>query len=238
MNQFDPDEKSSGTVHPSERDGQQQITKPSKLAVIAAEPPDTIHVGAGGKLEVPREDFDVDLDDGAELDLHELQAKKIRKPGRREWIALSLGSELPTRLLLHKQRPDSIETEYYFIDKALRGPIHDELKDVRVFAYYSFKAKAFALLIVHVTLQNSWYESISQLLKQPADFFKTNAIRIIPDKPNSRYRVRSKPLPTDVTWPTKSTGELLAEALGADHMITSPDHEIYRELIEGVEINP
>jgi hypothetical protein len=50
---------------------------------VEAEVSDQILVGAGGKLEVPREDPDVDLDDGAELDLLNLQAKKIRKSGRR-----------------------------------------------------------------------------------------------------------------------------------------------------------
>src|SRR5690349_8271475 len=39
------------------------------LPRIEPEPDDTIHVAAGGKLVVPREDHDADLDDGAELDL-------------------------------------------------------------------------------------------------------------------------------------------------------------------------
>jgi hypothetical protein len=31
-------------------------------------------------------------------------------------------------------------------------------------------------------------------------------------------------------------GELLAEALGGDRFITSPDHPIYRDLVEGTEL--
>jgi hypothetical protein len=204
---------------------------------IEPEVSDVIQVGAGGKLEVPREDLDVDLDDGTEIDLVNLQAKRIRKPGRREWIILHRGSELPTRMLLSKPRPDAIETDYYYIDKSLRGPIRDELKDVRVFTYYSLKAKEFALWIVNVTLDNSWYESLAQLFKQPGDFFTRYAIRVISDKDKGRYRVRYTPRSGEIVWPTKTTGELLAEALGSEHFIGSTDHPIYRELIEGTELD-
>ena len=47
-------------------------------------PPKPIVVGGGGKLVVPREDITRNVDIGEELDLKDLQAKKIRKPGRRE----------------------------------------------------------------------------------------------------------------------------------------------------------
>ena len=48
----------------------------------------------------------------------------------------------------------------------------------------------------------------------PLELFEArNAIRVSSDKPNSRYRVRYKPLPFDVAWPEKETGELLGEAL-------------------------
>jgi len=214
--------------------------KTSKVSGVAPpiepEVSEVIQVGAGGKLEVPREDIDLDLDDGAELDLANLQAIKIRKPGRREWIAINLGLELPVRMLLHKPRPDAIDTEYFYVDKALRGLIHDELKEVRVFPYYSLKPKSFALWIINVTLENSWYESLAQLLKQPPEFFRNHAIRVISDKPNGRYRARFKPMPCEIIWPTENTGKLLAEALGSGHMISSADHPFYRELIEGTEL--
>lgn len=198
---------------------------------------DQIHPGAGDKLYVPREDIDSDLDADDELDVASMMPKKIRKPGRREWIALSIASELPTRLLLHKEQPDAIEVHHYFVDRHLRGPIVDELKEVRVFVYYSFQTNTHGLLLLNVTIDNPWYESAQALLRQPAEFFAENAIRIIPDKKNSRYRVRRKPMPSSVAWPEQSTGELLGEALGPDRFITSADHPIYRDLIDGTELD-
>jgi hypothetical protein len=206
------------------------------LRVIERELAGTINVGAGGILAVPREDLDADSFAGEDLDLAAGQPKKIRRPDRREFIALSLASEFPTRLLLHKPKADGIEVEHYYIDKSLRGPIDEELKPVRVFLFYSWKTKTHGLWIVNVTLDNTWYESLDHLFKQPADFFTSNAIRVISDKSNSRYRVKFKPMPGKVTWPTKPTGELLGEALGASHIIKTPDHPVYRDLVEGAEL--
>ena len=195
-----------------------------------------IRVGAGGTLIVPREDIGADIDEGSELDLAGMLAQKPRKPGRREWIALNPASELPTRLLLHKPKADGMEVEHYYVDPRLRGPIRDELKEVRVFGYYSFAMKAHALWIVNVTIDNSWYESLQSLFQQPGDFLAANAIRVISDKDGARYRVKHKPIPAPVSWPSKPTTELLGKALGPDRFITSADHPIYRDLIEGVEL--
>src|SRR5262245_21177176 len=49
---------------------------------IESEATNSIQVGAGGTLIVPREDLDAGIIDGEELDLAALQAKKIRKPDR------------------------------------------------------------------------------------------------------------------------------------------------------------
>lgn len=206
------------------------------LPVVKADANDRILVGAGGKLVVPREDITADTDLGEELDLKDLQTKKIRKPARREFIALNRTSELTTRLLIHKPKADGIEVEHYYIDSGLRSPIREELKEVRVFVYYSFVAHTYALWIVNVTIDNSWYESLQPLLAQPLPFFEKNAIRVISDKPNSRYRVRYKPLSEKVAWPTKSTEELLGEALGPERFINSTDHPIYRDLVDGIEL--
>ncbi len=198
--------------------------------------PETIRVAAGGKLIVPREDIGADIIDDAELDLAGMLAQKVRKPGRREWIALNPASELTTRLLLHKPKADGIEVEHYYVARGLRAPIHDELKDVRVFVYFSYTTKAHALWIVNVTIDNSWYESLQTLFQQPAGFFEANAVRVLSDKDNARYRVKHKPLPGPVTWPTRSTEELLGEALGHERFIMTADHPIYRDLVEGIEL--
>ena len=53
--------------------------KPERFAL--GEPEDNeIHVGAGGKLTVPREDFDVAIDEGTELDLAQLQKRNCANP--------------------------------------------------------------------------------------------------------------------------------------------------------------
>jgi hypothetical protein len=207
------------------------------LPAIDRIPVEEIRVGAGGPLVVPREDLGADIDGAGELDLAGMLAQKIRKPDRREWIALNPASELPTRLLLHKPKPDGFEVEYYYVEPKLRDPIRDELKDVRVFVYYSFATKAHALWIVAVTPGNSWYESLALLFQQSADFFDQNAIRVVSDRGNSRNRVKYRPMSACVAWPAKSTNELLGEAIGASHFITTPDHPLYRDLIEGTELS-
>ncbi len=211
------------------------VGQAEQLRVIS-EPTEIIKVGAGGILIVPREDIGTEIDGGVELDLVDLQRQKIRKPGRREWIALNRNSELPTRLLLHKPKADGIEIEHFYVAPGLRTPIRDELKEVRVFVYYSFTTHTHALWIVNVTADNSWYESLQRLFGSPLCFFNQNAIRIVSDKSNARYRCFHKPLPSQVVWPTRPTDMLLGEALGEEHFISSPDHSLYQDLIDGEEL--
>jgi hypothetical protein len=220
--------------------GNDQVLKvPNKdspaLPWIQAEPDETIRVGAGGPLVVPREDLDADIDDSAEIDLLGGQLK-IRRPNRWEWIVLLPRSELTTRLLLDKPEADGITTDYYYVEQHLRSAICNEMKAVRVFLYYSCRTKNFGLWVVKITPGNSWYESLDQLFEQPEDFFTNNAIRVASDKTMSRYRVRSRPHKSVVDWPKQSTGTLLGEALGADHWIRSAEHPLYRGLIDGTEV--
>jgi hypothetical protein len=206
------------------------------LPTIDRRPDAEIRVGAGGTLVVPREDLGDEFDDSSELDVAGMLPLKVRKPGRREWIAVNPASELTTRLLLHKPKADGIEVEHYYVDRALRPAIREELKDVRAFVYYSFTARVHSLWVIGVTPDNSWYESIASLLKQSAEFFARYAIRVVSDKPNSRYRVMYKPLPGPVAWPNKSTELLLGEAIGPSRFITGPDHPLYLDLVEGSEL--
>ncbi len=209
-------------------------TYPRVIPLIEREPSDRIVVGGGGKLLVPREDIAAEFDVGQELDLKDLRAKKIRKPARLEWIALNRNSELPTRLLIHKPDPDSLNVKHFYVAPNLRSPIRGELKDVRVFLYYSFNTDSHAIWVINVNIENSWYESLQTLLNQPPEFFSENAIRVFSEKPH--YRVKHKPIPGRVEWPTKSTEELFGEALGPERFITTPDHPIYAALIEGGEL--
>jgi hypothetical protein len=208
------------------------------VPLIERIPPEApIRVGAGGTLVVPREELGVDTDEAGELDLAGMLAQKIRKPGRREWIALDPARELPTRMLVHKPKADGIEVEHYYVARSLRAPIRDELKDVRVFPFFSFATRSHAIWVVNVTLENTWYESLLALFRQPGEFFAQNAIRVVSDKANSRYRVKYKPIPGPVAWPAKPTEQLLGEALGPSRFIDTPDHPLYRDLIDGVELD-
>ena len=231
--QHDIAEKSNSNVtEASPPNGELDTT--SHVTNESDSPDDHICVGAGGKLIVPHEDIGDDTDAGEELDLTKLRKEKFRKPGRREWFALKLDSELTVRLLIHKPKADGIETEHYYVQPDLRAAIRDELKAIRVFLYVSFTTNEYALWPMNVTLDNSWYESIVPLFKQPTEFFIENEIRVVSDKPNSRYKIKFRPLRSSVTWPDRPTDELLGEALGEEHFITSPDHELYQELIAGV----
>ncbi|MBP62374.1 MAG: hypothetical protein CMJ62_12715 [Planctomycetaceae bacterium] len=145
-------------------------------------------------------------------------------------------SELPIRLLIHKPKPEGMDEEYYYVRSDLRHAIREELKDVRVFVYYAVKTKTHALWIVKVTLDNSWHESLSPLFTLKSEFFEDNEIRVISDKPTSRYRIRSRPKTSNVTWPQKPTDQLLGEALGEDHFINDAEHPLYLDLIEGDEL--
>lgn len=206
------------------------------LPQIEREVDDDIHVGAGGPLIVPREDIEAGIDVGEDLDLAAMQSKKIRKPHRREFVSLNAASELRTNLLLHKPKADGIETEYYYVSPSLRTPIKRELKPCRVYVFYSWLTKMHALWVVHVTPENSWYESLQTVLKQNSEFFVERAIRVMSDKEKSRYEVRHKAASGPVVWPTKSTSELLGEAIGPDKFITSAAHPLYRDLTDGVDL--
>ena len=142
----------------------------------AAQPASAILVGHGGPLVVPREDLAIDLDDGLDLDLGALQAKKVRRPGRREWFALDPARALPTRLLIRNAGPNGLELEHYYVSPEIRGPIREELRDVQVYPFWSYAAQSLALWVVSVTPDNSWYESILPLFQRPVSFY---------DKPRS-----------------------------------------------------
>jgi hypothetical protein len=196
---------------------------------------DAILVGNGGPLVVPREDLAIDLDDGLDLDLGGLQTKKVRRPGRREWISLDPSRGLTTRLLPRPTGPNGLEVEHFFVAPDLRGPVREEIRDVVVYPFFSHSTRTFALWIVNVTPDNSWYESIAPLFQQPANFYAHHAFRVISDRPNGRYRVKYKPAPSP-DWPSQSTEALLGEALGPLKFIRSADHRVYQELLEGDDL--
>lgn len=207
------------------------------VPAVERETDEAILVGHGGPLIVPHEDIGVDLDDGEDLDLGALQAKKIRRPGRREWIAINPARELTTRLLPRRSGPNGLDVEYYFVVPAIRAPIRDELKTVRVFPFWSFATKSFGLWVVSVTVDNSWYESLAPLFQRPAGFYAEHAFRVLSDRANARYRVKFKEAQAQVRWPSEKTEALLGEALGPTRFIASASHPVYQELVEGADLD-
>jgi hypothetical protein len=206
--------------------------------IVAQLVDDQIRPGAGGIItDIPQESIYDDADLGDEVDLAKNARKKLRKPGRREWIVLNRASEYQTRLLVHSPRKDDIEKEHYWVHPNLRVPeIRDELKGHRIFLYYSTRAKAFRLWPVPVTEGNSWYESLVALLGLDESWFHTHEIKIIPDQTEGEYRVRKRTITQPVTWPDKPVSEILAETLGLEHIITVADHPVYRDIISGEHV--
>lgn len=207
-----------------------------RVEKIESEPLGSIHVGGGGKLIVPREDIDADVDDGEELDPDATRVLKCRKPGRNELIVLNRESELVTSLLVYRANPDDFGQDYYYVLQNLRDPIRDQIRKVRVFLYFSVAVKSFALWIIKISPGNSWYENLNALLNKDKIFFETSQLRIKPDLAEKRDRIKRKDFTDKIEWPTKTTEELLGEALGEDHFIRATDHPIYMELTDGEEV--
>ena len=83
---------------PGEEPGDNKIG--ASLPRVEGEPDEEIRVGAGGKLVIPREDFDAELDDSEELDLAGMTVPKIRKPGRPGMVRTLAGLGIPSPVAL------------------------------------------------------------------------------------------------------------------------------------------
>ena len=64
-------------------------------------------------------------------------------------------------------------------------------------------------------------------------------IRIVSHRLAGRYRCkqRSANVATLYQWPDRPTAELLGAALGEDHFVTDVGHPIYRQLVEGQDLD-
>jgi hypothetical protein len=70
----------------------------------------------------------------------------------------------------------------------------------------------------------------------PRQFFIENAVRVVADKDRFRYRIKYREFSIAVQWIEKPTDELLGEALGAGHIISTKNHPVYRDMIAGKEL--
>jgi hypothetical protein len=218
---------------PGELEGGEEV----EAAPAPAIADEKIDVGAGGILSIPREEIEYGDDEEEEEVGGSLV--RIRKPGRREYFIMGPARELPVRLLVHKPKgPDTMDEELYYVVPQLRKGIGDELKSARVFLCYSVTARQFWLWVVKVTIDNSWYSSLQdKLLRHPPEFFRAFEVRVKSDKDASCYRVfkRTRSVQS-IPWPDRPLNDLLAEALGASKIITSPDHPLYADLMSGEEV--
>jgi hypothetical protein len=189
----------------------------------------------GGLLEIP----EADLDLGDEEDIGEAGGKPtIGNPSKRAWFVLNPANWSTASLLQHKEREDDVEIKWHFVAPGLQKPIKEDLTLVRVIPFISVRTKICRLWVKPITVGNTWYESLQgKVFRQPPEFFEQFEIRVKSYRAESIYLVskRSRTL-RDVTWPTKKTNTLLAEALGPDRMILDESHPLYRDLVDGSEV--
>ena len=201
---------------------------------------DDIKVGLGELLDdIPEErDCWEEANPGDPVEEMAESVIKLRKPGRREWVRLNRPSEFVVRLYVHQKKEEDIEKEHYYISSQLRIPsIRKELKGHRVLQYYSVKSGKFRLWPIGISEGNSWYETMDLFLQLDPEWFDRYDFKVIPDKDESCYTYKKRPSTTSVTWPEESTSQLLTQALGAHRVITSAEHPIYKELIEGEQVS-
>ena len=76
-------------------------------------------------------------------------------------------------------------------------------------------------------------------LEQAPAFYDSHLIRIISHRLAGKYRRKQKPANVAALyqWPDRPTAELLGEALGADHFVTATSHPVYRQLVEGTDLD-
>jgi len=196
-----------------------------------------IKLGTGGPLVVPRESLE--LDSSTDLDFGAYQLAPVRRPGRLEWIALKPERVLETRLLPMTTGPGGFDKEWFYVAPEIRGPIREEIRDCLVHPFYSELHRGLFLWIVAIHEGNAWFESLRPALEQPAEFYGGHLIRIVSHRLAGRYRCkqRSANVATLYQWPDRPTAELLGEALGEDHFVTDVGHPIYRQLVEGQDLD-
>jgi hypothetical protein len=140
-------------------------------------------------------------------------------------------------MLLYKENPKEFDYRYFYVDRSLWHRLEGEIRSVRVFVYYSPKARSHAIWIIKVTPGNLWYESLAALFREPGAFFEENEIRIYPNTERTAYGASHRPLESSVRWPAEATGELLARTIGEAGFIGSADHPIYQSLFGGKELD-
>lgn len=199
-------------------------------------PVEQIHVGAIKKLEVPEEDFTADAPGGEDVDFTTQTKPPIRKPEQYELFAVLPSRVLLTRLLAVKTGPGGIETSYYYVEPALRGPVFQGMRNVQVIPWWSFRDKRWYLWVLNYNPDGTWFGSLQPLLEQSADYYENAAFTVATDRERGRYSVRKHRAPSkSPADPGRTTRAMLGQALGPKGFIDSIDHPVYKRLTEGEE---
>lgn len=186
------------------------------------------------KFIIPAEEED-DLLEESEFDMDAEMGLRIRKAGRTEFFKMNPAGVFSAFMLPYKSTPDAMDETTYWVVGKLRGKVANDLRKVKYLPCYSCASKRLFIMPVKVS-DTDWYRSLEILFRQPREFFDRHAIRIKAEKELGRYRIMYRQDADSVSWPTKSTAELVTDALGSANIISSPDHPIYQELISGMEL--
>jgi hypothetical protein len=194
-----------------------------------------VEAGAGALPPIVPENPGGDFDIGEEF---EDGITPILKPKRDEWVRLLVGRAIKVRLYARQRPGQSFQTDYYYVDPAIRRAVAGELRLFTVVPYQSVTLGRVGLLVVPAAEPGAsgWGDSMLALLGKPALWHAGHAVRIRADRERGRYGIRQKPCAEAVTEPTEPTEALLSAALGADRYVRDVTHPVYLQMVEGEEI--
>jgi hypothetical protein len=186
---------------------------------------------SGGKLNIPS--GAPKLPGGMKLNIAPTSKPVMRKPHRTEKFKVAIDMVDTMPLLVVKAMPPAVGDRLYHVTQELSGHprIASELRDIVVIPSYSIDGKHVFLWWFTVS-DTDWYRSLAELFNQPVDF-ATSALLVQANKALGCYQAWATPDTTPVTWPTKTTRELVADALAPGQIITSADHPVYANLTSG-----
>jgi hypothetical protein len=204
------------------------FTPPDSATNSIPSNPSSITPGAGGRLSVPLSRFvGSDDDDGPGIDGDFSDSTpEIMKPPQDGFIKIHHKGIIDVDLYRKQIGYDSY---YYYIGPKLQRRVREDVKRYRIIPY-AYDDKIYLWVLSHPS-KSDWYNSVAKLFMQTDEFYAENEVRI--RAVDRRYEVRTLPNPTEITWPTESTNELLADAIGPQNFILTSDHPIYKNLTAG-----
>jgi hypothetical protein len=145
--------------------------------------------------------------------------------------------------LAHKPGREA-SAEYYYVVPELEKYVKDDLKNVMVLLVADMNAAAESFLwVVPVSDQSPYYNAVALILKQGKAALEKYVYQVKTADIKSRtkmapvsHRLRNPNDPIPVL-PSRPIGVLLAEALGSDRIIRTPDHPVFVALTSGSKLS-